>query len=385
MSSRDSLQPMLSHDQDSSSMPSHYSTQPMPSQDSLQPMQFQDSSQPMPFQDSSLMPSDDSSQPMLSQDSSQPMLSHDQDSSPMPSQDSTQPMPSQDSLQPMQFQDSSQPMPFQDSSLMPSDDSSQPMLSQDSSQPMLSHDQDSSPMPSQDSLQPMPSHDSSAPTAEYPMHMYHDPSSFRTLRDFEFDKTGLKCHLSDHGITVIIPENAINEDEALLRVGVYYVDSFQFPEDHRLMSEVFWIDSNVPLQKNVNFYMPHFVKIKNKKDARKLKFFLASDKSFRNYGVFKFTDAAPNHQYSFEPDGCYGNLIFNHFCSGCILAEIDNNDLLPLEYLVTSVFPSDRNKHSWFADFVFSYAVPNCREVCVKHKFGIFRIIGFCGNFFTCR
>ena len=196
--------------------------------------------------------------------------------------------------------------------------------------------------------------------------MYHDPASFRTLNDFKFDKTGLKCHLSDHGITVIIPENAINEDEeALLHVGVYYVDLFHFPEGYRLVSEVFWIDS-LPLHKNVSFYMPHFVKIENKHDTRKLKFFLASDKSFWNDGVFKFTDAAPNHQYSFEPDGCYGKLDLNHFCSGCILEKIDSNDLLPLEYLVTSVLPTNRDRPSWTAEFVFSYALPVCQKVCAN-------------------
>ena len=99
------------------------------------------------------------------------------------------------------------------------------------------------------------SYHSSAPEHSTHRYMYHDPSSFRTLHDFEFDKTGLKSHFSDHGITVIIPENAINEDKAILCVGVYYVDSFQFPEGYRLVSEIFWIDSNIPLHKNVNFYM----------------------------------------------------------------------------------------------------------------------------------
>ena len=202
---------------------------------------------------------------------------------------------------------------------------------------------------------------SSAP--EHPTNIYHNPSSFRTLREFEFDKTGLKCHLSDHGITIIIPENAINEDKALLRIGVYYIDSFQFlPEGYRLVSEVFWIDTNIPLHKNVNFYMPHFAQIKNNDDTKKLKFFLASDESFRNYGVFKFTNAEPNHQYYFEP-GCYGKLVLSHFCSGCILEKIESSGL-PLEYLVTTVIPTNRDSSTWTADFVFSYALPICRKVC---------------------
>ena len=67
-----------------------------------------------------------------------------------------------------------------------------------------------------------------------------DIKSIRTIYKVNFDKNGLKYHLSNHGITVIIPENAVDRD-ALLRIGVYYVDLFQFPHGYRLVSDVFWI------------------------------------------------------------------------------------------------------------------------------------------------
>ena len=54
-------------------------------------------------------------------------------------------------------------------------------------------------------------------------YLYQDIKSFRTIHKVEFGKKGLKHHLSDHGITVIIPEDAVDR-EAVLYIGVYYVD-----------------------------------------------------------------------------------------------------------------------------------------------------------------
>ena len=191
---------------------------------------------------------------------------------------------------------------------------------------------------------------------------FQNPKSFRKIHEFEFDKTGLKCHLPNHGISVIIPENAVN-GKALLRIGVYFVDSFQFPEDYRLVSDVFWIDSNTPLHEKatVQLYIPHCVMIKNKNDLKNLRVFLAPDVSFKRSGVFKFTEAN-KQSYSFEPDN-YGKLLMNHFCSGCILKKESSG--LPLEYLVTRVIPINRDRPSWNADFVFSYALPTCQKVCL--------------------
>ena len=156
---------------------------------------------------------------------------------------------------------------------------------------------------------------------------FQNPKSFRRIYGFEFDKTGLKQHLPNHGITVIIPENAV-DGKAILRIGVYYIDSFQFLEDHRLVSDVFWIDSSIPLHETatVQLYMPHCVM---KSDSKNLKFFLAPDESFKRSGVLKFIEAN-KHAYSFEPDN-YGKIMMNHFCSGCILEKKENGGL-PLEY-----------------------------------------------------
>ena len=194
---------------------------------------------------------------------------------------------------------------------------------------------------------------------------FQNLKSFRKIYELEFDKTGLRHHLPNHGITIIIPMNAVN-GKAILCIGVYYVDSFQFPEDHRLVSDVFWIDTSIPLHEKatVQLYIPHCVMINNKNDSKNLRFFLAPDESFKRSGVFKFTEAN-KQSYSFEPDN-YGKLVMNHFCSGCILEKKESSGL-PLEYLVTRVIPTNRDKPSWNADFVFSYALPTCQKVCVIH------------------
>ena len=188
-----------------------------------------------------------------------------------------------------------------------------------------------------------------------------EPESFRTFSKVRFDRRGLKYHLSDHGITVIIPENAVDGD-ALLCIGVYYVDLFQFPEDHRLVSDVFWIDSNVPLQKHVELHIPHFVKIENENNTHGLHFFLASDMSYLSSGVMKFIQA-PRSTYSFEHKAYSGKLVLNHFCSGCIMEKL-TNDALPMQYLITRVLPKDcETDLTWAVDFVFTYALPSCQRV----------------------
>ena len=187
--------------------------------------------------------------------------------------------------------------------------------------------------------------------------------SFRTISQVDFDARGLKYHMSDHGVTVIIPENAVTM-KTLLSIGVYYVNSFQLPKGHRLVSEVFWIKTSVPLQKNVELYVPHFVKVRDDNDSNKLGFFMASDVRIKDVQTLT---KVPKNTSSFEPESCYGKLVMEHFCSGCILERIDGNGL-PLRYLVTRVFPKDfRKLENWRADFVFSYALKSCLKVC-KNK-----------------
>ena len=187
------------------------------------------------------------------------------------------------------------------------------------------------------------------------------PKSFRTISQVNFDVKGLKYHMPDHGITVIISENAVNAD-TVLNIGVYYINSFQLPKGHRLVSEVFWIKTSVPLQKSAELFVPHFVKVRDEEDRNKLGFFMASDISTADIQTFT---KVPTNSCSFEPESSYGKLVMEHFCSGCILERIDGNGL-PLLYLITRVFPNDsEKKKKWTADIVFSYALTSCLTVCV--------------------
>ena len=187
---------------------------------------------------------------------------------------------------------------------------------------------------------------------------------FRTTSKVKFDVRGLKYHMPDHGITVIIPENAVDV-EAQICFGIYHVETSRFPQDRRLVSEVFWIETSIHFQKSVELYVPHFVEIKNEKDSEKLSFFMASDESYMSSGVLDFIEA-PTNSCTFEPGSCYGKVVLDHFCSGCILENIDV-DKLPLQYCITRILPKDSRSctcEKWKVDFVFSYALPACLKVC---------------------
>ena len=167
--------------------------------------------------------------------------------------------------------------------------------------------------------------------------------------------------MPDHGITVIIPENAVATEE-LLYIRIYDSKSIQFPESHRLVSEVFWIESSTYLQKNVELYVPHFVKVRNEEDSKKLSFFMASDESYVSSGALEFEASV---SCTFEPGSCYGKVVSGHFYSLCILENV-NVDKLPLQYCVTRIFPNNSpscTHENWKADFVFSYTLPTCLKV----------------------
>ena len=201
-------------------------------------------------------------------------------------------------------------------------------------------------------------------TGEPPKQNSESVELFRTMSKVKFDVRGLKYHMPDHGITVIIPENAVDA-EAQICIGIYYTEPSQLPQGYRLVSEVFWIETSVRLQKCVELYVPHFAEIRNEHDNKKLSFFMASDESYKSSGVLDFVEV-PTNSCTFEPGSCYGKVVLDHFCSGCILENV-NVDKLPLKYHVTRIFPIDSDsctREKWEADFVFSYALPTCLKVC---------------------
>ena len=147
-------------------------------------------------------------------------------------------------------------------------------------------------------------------------------------------------------------------------MGVSLVGPFNIPKNYRPVSAVFWIDINVPLLECVELHIPHFVRLQNEKDTKKLSFFLADDQSFTNTGEFQFDREL---DCSFKPGSAYGALWVDHFCVGCLLEDIEES-CLPLEYLVTTVLPKDRDRPSWRSYIVFSHAILTCLTVCQHYN-----------------
>ena len=179
----------------------------------------------------------------------------------------------------------------------------------------------------------------------------------------EFDEKGLKYHSTDYGVTIIIPENAVS-GKARLRMGVSLVGPFCLPKNYRLVSAVFWLDISVHLKKFAELHMPHFVRLQNEEDTKRLSFFLATDQSITTTGEYQFT-RVQDYPSNFKPGSGYGTLWADHFCSGCIAEEMKESSL-PLQYrcCLTGVTPESCDYFDgWQIDFVFSYALQSCYKV----------------------
>ena len=57
------------------------------------------------------------------------------------------------------------------------------------------------------------------------------PGIFSEAASLEFDEWGLQYHYAEHGITIIIPEDAVS-GKARLRVGVALVGPFHFHDNY---------------------------------------------------------------------------------------------------------------------------------------------------------
>ena len=174
----------------------------------------------------------------------------------------------------------------------------------------------------------------------------------------EFNERGVKYHSTEHGITIIIPEDAVS-GKARLQVGVALVGPFRFPENYTPVSAVAWINTSVPLQKHAELHMPYFVLLQDEEDTKELSFFLAFDQP---NGEFEFTEV-PHYPSSFKPGSSYGTLWVDHFCSGCILNKKGAKKQM-CQYYIARVLPNDRAQNEWATEIVISYNLLSCIKVC---------------------
>ena len=143
----------------------------------------------------------------------------------------------------------------------------------------------------------------------------------------EVPTTGLVHHCSQYGVTLIIPEGAI-EHTATVWFGVcLFSDKFKFEDDYIPVSPIVWIYINCQLIKPAEIYIPHHIDVSNMKDINNQLYLLtADDEDFLIYNVFDFKQN--------NVESTLVKVLAPHFCSNCIGVERKEYHRVPKQYLI---------------------------------------------------
>ena len=180
------------------------------------------------------------------------------------------------------------------------------------------------------------------------------------LTEVSVDATGLTYHSSQYGLTMIVPEGAI-ETKSTIWIGISFVsDKFKFEDDFVPVSPVVWAYTNSQLTKPVELYIPHHIDVSNLKDANNQLYLLtADDESFLRNNVFTFKS---NQEIKITIESMLAKFCPPHFCSNCIGTKSQAYREVPKRYLIAKA-EQRLPDYSLLVDLCFLFEQKICREV----------------------
>ena len=178
---------------------------------------------------------------------------------------------------------------------------------------------------------------------------------FGVLTEISVDGTGLIYHSSQYGITMIVPEGAV-ETKASIWIGVSFIsDKFKFEDDFVPVSPIVWAYINCQLTKPAELCIPHHIDVSNMKDANNHLYLLTADDdntfTFKKNQDFKIT--VEPMQAKFCPP-----LVFSY----CIGVKGQAYREIPKRYLIAKAelrLPDN----FLLVDFCFLFEQPICKQV----------------------
>ena len=150
------------------------------------------------------------------------------------------------------------------------------------------------------------------------------------LTEISVDTTGLIYHSSQYGITLIVPEGAV-ETKTTIWIGISFVSN-TFKDDFVSVSPIVWAYTDCQLAKPAELYIPHHIDISNMKDPNnKLCLLTADDESFLRDKVFTFKI---NQEIKITIESMVVKFCPPHFCSNCIAIKGQAYREIPKQYLI---------------------------------------------------
>ena len=180
------------------------------------------------------------------------------------------------------------------------------------------------------------------------------------------DSQGGKYEVSEQGISVRIPPNAL-DTEAHIEVGVAIHGSFKFPASRQPISAIVWLvvrgNSNFVFRKPVEIQLPHFLDLSNsdideKGDEFGLGFITTNEETDRRQQLI-FTEGPSENVVYLQRSA---KVIMDRFCFVCLSAK-ESVISERSKYLLTQVFHNPTKALQWDFHLCVSYNLDSFAKV----------------------
>uniref|UniRef100_A0A1X7UGG2 Death domain-containing protein n=1 Tax=Amphimedon queenslandica TaxID=400682 RepID=A0A1X7UGG2_AMPQE len=193
--------------------------------------------------------------------------------------------------------------------------------------------------------------------------------AFGEVHELSLDSSGLVYHCSQYGVTLIIPEGAVQESATVWFGACLFSDKFKFG-DYVPVTPIVWVHIDQKLDKSAELYIPHDVAISSDTNLQQFTVLTAHDDDCSD--VISFQENCGS-----QAESTSGLQIFKilspHFCSNCIAAQKGEYKFIPRRYLIARA--DKKNGRELSVQFIFLCQQEGCTEVvedqCAKEGFNI--------------
>ena len=184
----------------------------------------------------------------------------------------------------------------------------------------------------------------------------YDSDIFKEVTELTVDNSGLVYHCSQYGVTLIIPEGAVQQPTTVLYGACLLSDKFKFEGEYIPVSPIVWIYIDSQLMKPAELYIPHHIDTTNMFERDNL-FLLTAEDAL--WDCLNFTQ---NSTIDVEINSSFAKIATTHFCFNCIATYGEKYREIPKRYSIARADKVDE-EGTLIVEFIFIYQEDDCQKV----------------------
>ena len=179
------------------------------------------------------------------------------------------------------------------------------------------------------------------------------------IAELKVDNSGLVYHCSQYGVTLIIPEGAVQQPTTVWYGACLLSDRFKFEGDYIPVSPIVWIYIDSQLMKPAELYIPHHINTTKmpERDINDNIFLLTAEDVL--WDCLNFTQ---NSTINVEINSLFAKIATTHFCSNCIATNGEKYREIPKRYSIARADKVDE-EGTLIVEFIFIYQEDDCQKV----------------------